>query len=55
MELALTMLQEPALDQLITGESSFEQLPEVMANLSGQTDDPALPGAAETLCHRIAY
>jgi threonine dehydrogenase-like Zn-dependent dehydrogenase len=47
MTLALTLLADPALDALITGESAFEDLPRVMAELS--TD----PG--DTVCHRIRY
>jgi threonine dehydrogenase-like Zn-dependent dehydrogenase len=47
MQLALSLLEEPALDVLITGESEFEALPEVMATLA------QAPG--ETLCHRIRY
>jgi threonine dehydrogenase-like Zn-dependent dehydrogenase len=47
MQLALSMLDDPALDALITGESAFEALPQVMAQLA------AAPGA--TLCHRIRY
>jgi len=47
MALALSMLAEPALDVLITGESGFDDLPEVMAQLA------AAPG--NTLCHRIRY
>lgn len=47
MTLALDLLRDPALDALITGESAFEDLPDVMARLS---HDPA--GA---LCHRIRY
>ena len=47
MRLALSMLAEPALDVLITGESDFEALPEVMATLA------TAPG--DTLCHRIRY
>jgi Zn-dependent alcohol dehydrogenase len=47
MRLALSMLRDPALDALITGESGFETLPDVMALLS------ATPG--NTLCHRISY
>jgi threonine dehydrogenase-like Zn-dependent dehydrogenase len=47
MTLALSMLAEPVLDALITGESDFERLPEVMAELA------ASPG--DTLCHRIRY
>ncbi|WP_328189263.1 zinc-dependent alcohol dehydrogenase [Marinobacter sp. OP 3.4] len=47
MTLALSMLAEPALDALITGESAFEDLPTVMPELAG--------GASDTLCHRIHY
>lgn len=47
MRLALTMLADPVLDVLITGESSFDELPEVMATLAA--------GASDTLCHRIKY
>ena len=47
MQLALELLREPRLDALITGESEFEDLPEVMAKLSHD------PGGA--LCHRIRY
>jgi len=47
MALALELLADPCLDTLISGESDFEALPEVMAQLSG-------PGAS-ALCHRIRY
>jgi len=47
LQLALSMLADPALDALITGESPFEALPQVMARLA------SAPG--ETLCHRIRY
>jgi 2-desacetyl-2-hydroxyethyl bacteriochlorophyllide A dehydrogenase len=47
MALALSMLDEPALDVLITGESGFDDLPQVMAKLA------SAPG--DTLCHRIRY
>jgi NADPH:quinone reductase-like Zn-dependent oxidoreductase len=47
MQLALSMLADPALDALITGESEFADLPAVMARLS------TAPG--DTLCHRIRY
>lgn len=47
MRLALSMLADPALDALITGESAFDTLPEVMAQLA------SAPG--DTLCHRITY
>lgn len=47
MQMALSLLADPALDVLITGESAFEALPEVMAWLA------TAPG--EALCHRIRY
>ena len=47
LALALELLAEPALDALITGESEFEQLPDVMTNLS--------QNSASTICHRIKY
>jgi 2-desacetyl-2-hydroxyethyl bacteriochlorophyllide A dehydrogenase len=47
MALALAMLDDAAVDVLITGESEFEALPKVMADLAG--------GPGETLCHRIRY
>jgi 2-desacetyl-2-hydroxyethyl bacteriochlorophyllide A dehydrogenase len=47
MALALSMLADPALDVLITGESGFDRLPQVMAQLASH------PGDA--LCHRIKY
>jgi len=47
MELALSMLTEPALDALITGEREFEAIPGVMAQLANAPGD--------TICHRIRY
>ena len=47
MQLALTLLREPALDALISGESAFESLPQLMTDLT------ATPG--NVLCHRIRY
>ena len=47
MELSLSLLEDPALDALITGESNFDDLPQVMAHLA------ATPG--DTICHRIKY
>ena len=47
MQLALRLLEDASLDALITGESAFETLPKVMADLT------ASPG--DTLCHRIRY
>src|SRR5436190_612645 len=47
MSLALALLEDPVLDALVTGESEFEALPQVMAKLA------EAPGDA--LCHRIRY
>ncbi|MEU6770113.1 zinc-binding alcohol dehydrogenase [Streptomyces sp. NPDC046759] len=47
MALALDLLADPALDALITGESAFEQLPDVMPELAS--------GGIPALCHRIRY
>ncbi|MGW1005566.1 dehydrogenase [Streptomyces sp. NPDC002520] len=47
MALALDLLADPALDALITGESAFEELPEVMPGLAS--------GEIPALCHRIRY
>jgi hypothetical protein len=47
MRLAMSLLAEAALDALITGESAFDALPEVMAQLA------SAPG--HTICHRIRY
>ncbi len=47
MQLVLALLRDPHLDALISGESPFEELPEVMATLA------QAPG--DTLCHRIRY
>jgi hypothetical protein len=47
MTLALELLREPRLDVLITDESAFDDLPQVLAKLASD------PGA--TLCHRIRY
>jgi 2-desacetyl-2-hydroxyethyl bacteriochlorophyllide A dehydrogenase len=47
MALALDLLRDPRLDALITGESAFEELPEVLARLSHYP--------AGALCHRIRY
>lgn len=45
--LALSLLKDPVLDHLISGEDDFEDLPEVQARLAAD------PG--ETLMHRIRY
>jgi threonine dehydrogenase-like Zn-dependent dehydrogenase len=47
LELALTLLADPVLDVLVSGESAFEDLPATMAQLAG--------GAGGTLCHRVRY
>lgn len=47
MQLALTLLKNPVLDALVTGESEFETLPDVMAGLARSPGD--------TLCHRVRY
>ena len=47
MTLALASLADPALDVLVTGESPFESLPDVMPQLAG--------GTLDALCHRIRY
>ena len=47
MALALSLLVDPALDVLISGESAFEDLPSVMPTL--------VAGAGDVLCHRIRY
>ena len=47
MQLVLALLSDPHLDVLISGESEFEELPDVMATLARE------PGDA--LCHRIRY
>ena len=47
MQLALRLLADPVLDALISGESEFDALPDVMARLASQPGD--------TLCHRIRY
>ena len=47
LRLALSLLVDPAVDVLITGESSFDALPAVMADLSSAPVD--------TIFHRIKY
>ena len=47
MALALDLLRDARCDALISGESAFEDLPDVMAKLSQEPGD--------TLCHRIRY
>ena len=47
LALALDLLRDPAFDVLLTGESRFEDLPDVMAELA--------EGATRTLCRSIIY
>ena len=47
MQFAISLLRAQVLDALITGESAFEELPDVMRELS--------TGARDALCHRIRY
>lgn len=47
LRFAISLLADERLDALITDESPFENLPQVMAALSAAPDD--------TLCHRIRY
>lgn len=47
LALALDLLRDPAFDVLITGESNFEDLPEVMARLAG--------GTLPAICHAVTY
>ena len=47
MALAISLLADPSLDALITGESAFDELPGVMAELAR--------APADVLCHRISY
>jgi 2-desacetyl-2-hydroxyethyl bacteriochlorophyllide A dehydrogenase len=47
MALAISLLADSSFDTLITGESAFDDLPDVMARLADAPGD--------TLCHRIKY
>ena len=47
LALALSLLADPAFDVLLTGESAFVELPEVMAKLAS--------GSIPALCHTITY
>lgn len=47
LELALTLLCDPRLDALISGESPLPAMPETMARI--------LTDGRDTLCHRIVY
>lgn len=47
LALALELLRDPAFDALITGQSRFEELPNVMTRLAA--------GSLSALCHTITY
>ncbi|MDH6629758.1 2-desacetyl-2-hydroxyethyl bacteriochlorophyllide A dehydrogenase [Streptomyces sp. LBL] len=47
LAVALELLADPALDALVTGESAFEELPEVLPQLAS--------GQIPALCHRVRY
>jgi len=47
LALALQLLRDPAFDALLTGESEFAELPEVMARLAS--------GELPALCHTVRY
>jgi threonine dehydrogenase-like Zn-dependent dehydrogenase len=47
LALALDLLRDPAFDALLTGESRFDELPDVMTRLAA--------GSLPALCHTIAY
>jgi threonine dehydrogenase-like Zn-dependent dehydrogenase len=47
LALALDLLRDPAFDAIVTGESRFDELPEVMTRLAA--------GSLPALCHTITY
>lgn len=47
LALALRLLNDPRLDALISGESRFDQLPQLLPRLAA--------GEGQVLCHRIVY
>ncbi len=47
LALALDLLDDPAFDALLTGESRFEELPDLMPKLA--------EGSVPALCHSITY
>jgi hypothetical protein len=47
LALSLDLLRDPALDALVTGQSRFDELPDVMARLAA--------GSLPALCHTITY
>lgn len=50
LALALSLLDDPVLDRLITHSAPFDELPAVLAQLAGPAGT-----SAEVLCHRIDY
>jgi threonine dehydrogenase-like Zn-dependent dehydrogenase len=47
LALAVDLLRDPAFDALLSGQSRFRELPDVMARLAG--------GRLRALCHTISY
>jgi hypothetical protein len=47
LRLALALLRDPAFDVLLTGESRFEELPDLLPRLAS--------GELPALCHTVAY
>jgi threonine dehydrogenase-like Zn-dependent dehydrogenase len=47
LALALDLLRDPAFDVIVTGQSRFRELPDVMARLAA--------GSLQALCHTITY
>ena len=47
LALALELLRDPAFDTLLTGQSPFDELPNVMSRLAA--------GSLPALCHTITY
>jgi hypothetical protein len=47
LALALDLLRDPAYDALFSGASAFDELPELMAELSN--------GSRPAICHTITY
>ncbi|WP_017543125.1 zinc-dependent alcohol dehydrogenase [Nocardiopsis prasina] len=47
LQLALRLLEDPAFDALLTGESPFDELPAVLPRLAS--------GELAALCHRVVY
>jgi hypothetical protein len=47
LAIALDLLRDPSFDALVTGQSRFHELPDVMSRLAA--------GSLPALCHTIAY